>query len=157
MIKNNIKKNKGFVLLFSILISSMILMIALGMVNIAYKEIRFGTSVKESNEAFFAADTGAECVLYNDKNTSTSFIVGGSGLATCLSNVSGNIVVNGIHPNFDFVLSGLGSASQGCAKVTVTKGALTAVTSLGYNNGGSEFGFCSPTNTSLERRLDLTY
>ena len=41
--------------------------------NISLKEIKFGTSARDTNDAFFAADTGAECALFNDKSTQTNF------------------------------------------------------------------------------------
>ncbi len=170
MIKNKIKKNKacpfakrdrGFVLLFSILISNMLLMIALGMVSIAYKEIRFGTSAKDSNEAFFAADAGVECVLYNDKNTSNSFKISGLGTVNCLSKPI-TITQLGTSLIWDFNIAGLGSNSTGCVKVNVDKQTLpgfTKITSIGYNSGGSDIvnNTCLPGINSLERRLDLTY
>jgi len=89
MIKE-IKKNKGFVILFVVTLSSILLAIALGAANIALKEIKFGTSAKDTNNAFFAADTGAELALFNDKTPNfysigtTNFVVselGGGGLS----------------------------------------------------------------------------
>ena len=51
MIIKKIKKNRGFVILFAVTLSSILLAIALGVANIALKEIRFGTSAKDTNEA----------------------------------------------------------------------------------------------------------
>src|SRR3989338_10209048 len=74
----------GFVILFAVMISSIILAIALGVANIALKEIKFSASVKDTNEAFFAADTGLECVLFNDKADGDSFVEEeSSGTITC--------------------------------------------------------------------------
>src|SRR3989344_7795571 len=74
----------GFVILFAVMISSIILAIALGVSNIAFKEIKFSTSVKDTNDAFFAADTGLECALFNDKTGGDSFAEeDGSGTIAC--------------------------------------------------------------------------
>ncbi len=65
--RNIFKKDKrGFVLLFAVLISSILLSIGLGMFSIAYKELLLSTTDRESQIAFYAADTGMECVLYWD-------------------------------------------------------------------------------------------
>ncbi|MFA6397726.1 MAG: hypothetical protein WDK96_02675 [Candidatus Paceibacterota bacterium] len=65
-ITSNLKPNKGFIILFTVLICSVILAIAIGISNIAYKEIILTSSVRDSQYAFSAADTGAECALYYD-------------------------------------------------------------------------------------------
>jgi hypothetical protein len=43
-----------------------VLAIAIGISNIAYKEILLSASARESHYSFFAADTGAECALHYD-------------------------------------------------------------------------------------------
>jgi len=57
-------RSKGFVLLFTILVSSIILLVALGISGISYRETILTSEANGGAEAFFAADTGAECGLY---------------------------------------------------------------------------------------------
>ncbi len=59
-----IKSERGVALLFVVLLTSVLLMVALGIQNIAYKELVFAMEARDSNLAFFAADTGLECGLY---------------------------------------------------------------------------------------------
>ncbi len=154
MKKEKSKKNKGFVLLFTVVLSSVVFAIALGIANVLYKEIRFGTSAKNTNDAFFAADTGAECALYNDKSTSQSFVQNGStGTVQCMGTT---IAISGAYPVWDFIVSGLGSSGEGCAKVRVNKtfSPNTSLISKGYNNGGSS---CIQDSSSVERQLELNY
>lgn len=161
-IKNNkflFKKQKqsGFVLLFTIMISSIILAITLGVANISNKEIQFGTNAKETNDAFFSTDTGAECALYNDKIASNSFLeVGSSGTVECLGNT---FTLNGSYPVWNFVVSGLDNSGEGCAKVVVDKTnvASTVITAKGYSDGGNVAGLCNPSIDSVERQLQLIY
>jgi hypothetical protein len=61
---------KGFVLAFSLLISSIVLALAFGIFNILLKQIVLTSSAKDSQIAFYAADAGAECALYWDTHTS---------------------------------------------------------------------------------------
>ena len=148
----------GFVILFAVTISSIILAIALGVANIALKEVKFSTDARETNNAFFAADTGIECALFNDKSTSNSFVGDGSGTVQCLG---GNIFLNEpSSSSWDFVIPGLGSAGQGCAQVSVTKvgssPVVTTIISKGYNVGDIISCLSSDSNR-IERELLVSY
>jgi hypothetical protein len=150
MIIKNIKKNKGFVILFAVMLSSILLAIALGVSNIAFREVTFGSSAKNANDAFFAADVGAECALFNDKNLTV--LDPFPSQITCGNNPSIPVDINGT-----FILSGLGSSNRSCAIVTVTKDlilSITTVISKGYNNGDVN---CIHSSNSLERELEVTY
>ena|SRR3990167_9528157 len=155
MIKKKIKKNRGFVLLFVVMLSSIILAITLGVADISLKEIKFSTSARDTNEAFFAADTGAECALFYDKSTVNAFINPSPSTIIC----NGNTVrLNGSDPSWNFVVSGLGSEGKGCAEVAVDKsdsGSIcnspTCIVSKGYND-------CNiPNSGRVERQLELSY
>jgi hypothetical protein len=116
-------------------LAAIFLSIALGVASVALREINFSTSAKDTNDAFFAADSGIEQALYNDKT-------------------SGFYLDNG---KVSFTVPNLGSASQGCAYVTVDKTASPSVviTANGYNIGN---GSCNSTNPNrVERELVTTY
>ena len=125
----------GFVILFAITISSILLAIALGVVNIALKEVKFSTNVRDTNEAFFAADAGVESALFQDKN---------------------NNICSPAPCNFSFAIAQLGSAEQSCVKVTVEKTTtLNTIISKGYNTGDAS---CESSNSGrIERELKVTY
>ena len=158
MILKKLKMNKGFVLLFAVTLAAILLSIALGVANIALKEIKFTTSAKDTNDAFFAADTGAECALMNDKDTDGTF--GGHGVI-CLG---GNVSVNDVShtpPTWNFIIGPLGSNGKGCANVTVSKDSailpiVTTIISKGYNIGT---GVCDGSGGSniVEREVQVSY
>jgi Tfp pilus assembly protein PilX len=137
-----IKKDGGFVLLFAVTLAAIFLSIALGISQVALKENNFSTSAIDTNNAFFAADTGAEQVLYNDLNQNS------------YSSPSTTTVY----------VSGLGSNGQSCAIVTITKTSSsttppivsTSVVSKGYNVGSGS-GTCIPPASAVERELDTNY
>jgi len=60
------KENEGFALLFSVLVSSLLLTIGLSILNISIKELAISTASKQSIYAFYAADSGREYTLYHD-------------------------------------------------------------------------------------------
>src|SRR3989344_4409559 len=105
MILQKIKNNKGFVLLFAVTLTGIIVSIALGIASISFKELSFNTSDKNANEAFSAADTGIECALFNDKSESP-FVEGGGNTIQCLGS---DITLSGSFPSWNFVVPGLGS------------------------------------------------
>lgn len=156
-----IQKNKGFVILFAIVMVSIILSVTFGVSNIALKELNFSTSAKETNDAFYAADIGAECAFMNDKFTSNSFLeTGGSGFVNCLGSLV-PLTQSGVSPlvSWGFTLTGLGANSQNCAKVTVTKNSntnpiTTNIDSKGYNMGDSN---CNLNTNRVERNILATY
>lgn len=148
MMKINLQKNKGpvsheakgfrsgFVILFAVTVSAILLAVALGVANIAFREVKFGTSAKDTNDAFFAADTGIEYVLFHDKTVDEYPL--------------GSITTPPI------VIYGLGNTGQGCAKVTVDKTdpSKTIFISKGYNDGGLS---CTQGPNSIEREIKVTY
>lgn len=153
-------KNSGFVLLFAVTLAAILLSIALGVSNVALKEIKFGTSAKDTNEAFFAADTGAECALINDKSTANVFKDGGSSQINCNNSP---ISVLGGSGAWSFDVVGLGINESACAKVSLTRKTdsnnipFTEVIAKGYNNNAGDPGICRPSPSAVERQLEVTY
>jgi hypothetical protein len=147
-------KNNGFVLLYTMIVSSIILAVALGIVSVALKETQFSTSAKATNEAFFAADTGAECALFYDKTTNNAFndpsIEMNCAYVTVNRTFSGN--------TWSFSLGYLGDSLYSCANVTLTRDAgKTTVISKGYNKASFDGSYCNPVSNSVERELKVTY
>lgn len=60
------KKNKGFTLLFAVLVSTLVLSVGASIISIALKQIILSGSARDSQFAFYAANTGIECGLYWD-------------------------------------------------------------------------------------------
>jgi Tfp pilus assembly protein PilX len=145
-------KQKGFVILFTILISVIILMIGLGIFSIATRETVLSGTAREAQFAFYAADAGVECALYAETldvfNSS-----GNGGQFPC-----GAISVTAVGPNtftFDVLID---TVNKTCAHVTVIDGGNSRrVVSQGYNICDA-LGKPAKTNPLLvERDLDTTY
>lgn len=60
------KQRQGFTILFAVIVSALVLSIGLSIANITLKQIRISSLGRESQVAFYAADSGSECVLYYD-------------------------------------------------------------------------------------------
>jgi hypothetical protein len=149
----------GFVILFAVTISSILLAIALGVADIALKEVKFGTSAKDTGNAFFAADTAVECALFNDKPPTSLFPIDGPAVGiTCGSNTfTPTFSSNSGVGTYTFSVVGLGSAGVSCAKIVMIKDPVsgTSIDSKGYDIGD---GSCNSSNPDrIEREIITTY
>ncbi|MEI8130494.1 MAG: hypothetical protein WCG55_03240 [bacterium] len=163
---NRETSEKGVALLFVILLTSVLLLVSIGITNISYRETTFSFEAQESDRAFFAADTGIECALYLDAPTRGVFSGSGIGSYTCGNPPISPYLVD-TSPTFSFVLP-LGPRS--CALVNVNKaydalgtGAsdYTSISSVGYNVGASSDPTVCVSGTPglrvVTRRLFLQY
>ena len=73
MIKNKVKGNSsipksttGFAMLFAVLASSLLMALGISMFGISIKEIQIATSERDSQIAYYAADSARECAIYTD-------------------------------------------------------------------------------------------
>jgi hypothetical protein len=118
----------------------------LGISNIAIKELKFGSSAKDTGDAFFAADTASEYAFFNDK--APSALCTPAPGSTCSTT---------------FVVSGLGTNGNSCAIVSVVKDntdptkpadVKTTIITKGYNMGDVT---CSSSNRDRIEREILTH
>ncbi|MEK7075414.1 MAG: pilus assembly PilX N-terminal domain-containing protein [Patescibacteria group bacterium] len=140
------KSKKGFTLLMATVISSLLLSIGISIYNITLKELILSSYGRNSQFAFYAADTGLECALYwNIKkdafSTTTPSTIECDGKT--IENVGGG-PISTFNINF--------SPEPFCATVTVDKsGSRTIIESRGYNT-------CNVDNPRrVERGMRITY
>lgn len=149
--------NKGLTLFVAIVVMGTLLLISTGIVDLALKQAVVSGSGRDSQYAFYAADTGMECALFWDiKNPSAS----GSAFSTSTgSTIFCNRDAN--NPSNQWVVGGSSVSvinaitflpEPFCAIVTVTKtGSITEVESRGYNS-------CNPSNPRrVERAVRAVY
>jgi Tfp pilus assembly protein PilE len=58
---------RGFTLLIAVILSSVVLAIGLALLDISYKQLVLASVAKNSQYAFYAADSALECALYYDQ------------------------------------------------------------------------------------------
>jgi hypothetical protein len=167
MKKQLLKRHKGFILLFTMVLSAILLAIAIGASDIAVKELMFSTSARNSNDAFFAADQGADCALYFDKLSINHFPLSGTqGPVSCANGVANNGSGDGTNANYSFSIAGLGSLGSGCSQVYVSKVVdstntlKTTITSYGYSPSGldtSKNPSCITGSSTVNRKMTVGY
>jgi len=159
----NIKKNKGYTLLFAVLVSSLVLSVGISILNISKKEYLLASSARESTVAFYAADSALECAAYYDigpnKFVSANYVTN----VTC---AGGQPRVSDAGPAFTDNGSGttvaifdLNLNDTSCATVTVRKSSTeTSIQSRGYNIGWDKVSKCNLASPKrVERVLYYTY
>jgi Tfp pilus assembly protein PilX len=63
-VKNS--SSRGFTLLIAVIFTSVVLAVALALLDVSYKQITLASSARQSQYAFYAADSGVECALFQD-------------------------------------------------------------------------------------------
>lgn len=134
---------RGFTLLIAVLVGSILLSLGFAIYNIVSKELLFSSSGRESQAAFYAADSGVECVLFWD--TLGSFATSSSATSIVCNGITGqtapltrgNTNDNPYTTRFEFSMSDTpGVLAAPCAEVLVQKWTnpnRTVVYSYGYN------------------------
>src|SRR3989344_2922411 len=118
-------KNKGFTLFIAMIVMGTLLLIAAGIVNLAVRQSLISSSGRESQEAFYAADSGIECVLYWDiqnPNGVSAFSTSTGSTIFCnrdANNPSNQWTVGG---SYTSVVNLTFRPDSYCAIVTVIKG-----------------------------------
>lgn len=131
--KINSKNNKGFVLLFSVIVSAVIFFIGAGIFSISFKELLISSLSKESQKSIFAADAGVECGLQAD--TDGNFADPTAPLPfSCFGETiqpqsDGYSIVRFYVPF---------TQDKTCARVTVIKSMVTTIYAQGYNKCDSD-------------------
>jgi len=154
------KKEDGFVALFTVLLVSVILAMALGIASISLKEIVLSSSASEGSKAFYAADSGIECGLFLERGGSLS---GGSffgltcnGFPLAISDYSGPEAAE----IFEFDVPFGDENSELCASVIIRRGVIGP---FPYNTSIESKGSNLPCTTDLmnpkrvERSVRVTY
>ncbi len=126
---------KGFTLLLAALVSSVVLSIGAAVYAISFKQVQLSSVGRDSQFAFYAADTAAECGLFWDFR---SDLRGGITFATSSASNNSNslttVTCNGQTVNVYVIASAAAAATSTfyyspafdathghCAEVTVTK------------------------------------
>ncbi len=60
----NLKKEEGIALLITIIVVGVLTLLAFSLGNIAFRGLIISTAGLESQKSFYAADSGAECIIY---------------------------------------------------------------------------------------------
>jgi len=63
----------GFAILFAVLLASFLVTLGISIFSISLKEIQIATSIRDSQTAYYIADSARECALYWDVKVENTF------------------------------------------------------------------------------------
>ncbi|MDB5194039.1 MAG: seg [Parcubacteria group bacterium] len=144
-------------MLIAIIITGTLLLVATAIMNTSVKQAFLSSAGRESQYAFYAADSGTECAIYwdaKDPQGYSAFSTSTASTITCnkdSANPGNQFVTGGSSAPSTFIVTFL--PDPYCAKVTVTKNAdnTTKIEALGYNT-------CDSSNPRrVERAVRVTY
>lgn len=163
-------KEKGFAILFAVLTGSVLLSIGISIFNLTVKELILSSSGRESQFAFYAADTGAECALYWDINafevfaTSTSNNNPNPAAQSCVDSIGAPQVLSkeilvrmsdSASTRFSLTIPVDGGEPY-CATIIVTKRLVNGIVATEIDSRG--YNTCDVNDrTRVERALRVTY
>lgn len=159
--KNNIhNETKGIAIYVAVTITAALILVSFSVISLALKQIVISSTARDSQSAFYAADSGVECALFWDlKNTGGSLFATSTGNQTIsCNNVSSTVTksVNGTTGVGTSTFSYSFSPDPYCVTVWVTKSytgstIMTNIEARGYNS-------CSTTNQRrVERAIRANY
>src|SRR3989344_4914653 len=143
-------KNKGFTLFISIIVMGTLFLAAAGVIGLAVRQALISASGRESQRAFYVADTGLECALYWDVQNSSGISAFSTSTGSVINCNNQNMTVGGTSVS-TFTLNL--NPDPFCATVTVAKNdnGSTRIESKGYNT-------CDTSNPRrVERAVRATY
>lgn len=164
----------GFTLLMAALVSAVVLMLGSSIFSIAQKQIILSSIGRDSQFAFYAADTGAECALYYDIRFQSFGTADAPTVATITCDKAANgtdlavntsIVSSGTSATSTFSLDQFGrdvitdvpAGSSNCVEVTVAKNASAPFTVIHADGYSTPCANIATSPRSLQRSVELRY
>ncbi len=161
---------RGITLLVAVVLSSVMLSVALSLLDISYKQVLLSSSSRQSQYAFYAADSALECALYWDQKmgafdfSASSYLT--SGLSCSNAGIPQTITIWSA-PNIDnapnsssadsttrtttFFISCPGGGTAGKVTIVKVNSGTTSLYATGYST-------CSATDPRrIERGLKVRY
>lgn len=155
--------SKGFAMLFTVLIISLILSIAVGISNLTLRQTILSSLAKDSGIAFYQADAAVECGMFQD--TEGNFPLGTTINTGASTDAKQTLTCNGIDMTLDtdvsmtdyvkYIPQSLLTTNQPCFSIVFDKtatalGGKSVVRGLGYS-------MCMQGPRQVERLLQVTY
>jgi len=146
------KENKGYAILFTVVVIGIISMITIGLSNAAYKQMILSSVARDSMTAFYQADMASECALFFDND---------------LDSLDRPDIVNFscAENNLTFTKIGTGSykitppsetGTDKCFRINIKKNVTASLTSTEIESMG--YNICNMGSLrTVERSLKVTY
>lgn len=153
------EKNRGFALIVAVILSAVAAAVTITLTTLAYKNLMLSSTAKESQYAFYAADSALECALFWDNGAHNSFAYTSSPSSISINCEGAAVTLTGTadastvtYKSGWFTING-----TRCARITAYKGSPSTPGTKLYADGVNKS--CSEVTTarSVERGLKASY
>jgi hypothetical protein len=127
------KKQKGYAILFTVVIVSAISVITAGLSNAAYKQLVLSSLAKDSQAAFYQADTASDCALYADQVNPSGIVTTGGSWSCGGSDLIVTPTTNGGYTVYPTEADE--NSSNACFRIDVTKTLVSGGTTPSWESG----------------------
>ena len=145
---------RGFTLLIAVVLSSVSLSIGLVLLDLALKQVLLSSAARQSQIAFYNADSVLECALYYDQKFDRFGYSETSGTVTCNGSstpIPVNFYSNSGNPRVrTFSVPCADGGTLGSVTITKTSEADTGIFANGYNT-------CTDSARRIERGMKVVY
>lgn len=145
----------GFAMLFTVLVISIIMSLAIGIANVTFKQNLLSSIAKDSLIAFYAADAGVECGLYYDFTVGLfpkDLPVASAPDTLACGNNTLSKVSDMSYTNYIVYRENITDANKPCRNLVFDK--TDATVSLVQSRG---YSVCNNTPRQVERALEVRY
>jgi hypothetical protein len=156
-----LRDQKGFTLLLAALVASIVLSLGSSIFLIAKKQVTLSSLGRDSQFAFYAADTGAECALYWDIRHS-AFGATAPASATCDGIAMNQVVTSGTRDaapyEITFQMDLFTNSSPGfCVQVHVRKNTTSPFTVIDADGYSTPCAGIELSARALQRSVQFQY
>lgn len=164
------KQPRGFTLLLAALVASIVLALGSSIFSIAKKQVTLSSIGRDSQFAFYAADTGAECALYWDIKhdafgaSAPASAIACAGEALAEQVISGSRLAAPYVIEFDLNLFANADGQAGtsddlgyCTEVTVSKNTSAPFTVIHADGYSTPCNLIDTSSRALQRSVQLQY
>lgn len=155
-----VKDQRGYAILFTVIIVSAISVITAGLSNTAYKQLILSSLAKDSQAAFYQSDTATDCALYADQVDFENPVFKDGGTWSCgESSLNVTPLVAGgykIEPQNQ-------TSKNPCFRISVNKSVVAVDDGSGNTETKTEisakgYNICDKNNTrTVEREIQINY
>ncbi len=146
--------SRGFTLLLAALVSSLVLAVGLSIVAIVKKSVMLSSIGRESQFAFYAADTGAECALYWDLRHGYFATTAPAVTPTCAGST---LVANGRAPTTPYTMTFQFEPNGRCVDVAVLKQDTNPRTTIHADGFSTSCAQIFTSGRTLQRSVEIRY
>jgi hypothetical protein len=157
------KTQKGYAILFTVIIVSAISVITAGLTNAAYKQLILSSLAKDSQSAFYQADTASDCALYADRVIASlpqpnlilpTIGAGGTSTWTCGGS---NLTLAQVGTGYT-IYPTVGTGTTPCFRIDVTKDGATNPGLTNTKISAKGYNICNKMNLrTVEREIEINY